>query len=59
MLVHVAGNAIFSGHLSPIINNYTDIHFIVHHAGDCGWGSVDKIHFYIYMISNHSLVPEI
>lgn len=57
-LVHVAGSAIFSGHLSPIINNYTDILVIVHQFGGGGLGSVDEINLYVYMVSNQILVPE-
>lgn len=39
------GGVIFSGHLSPIINNYTDILVIVHQLGGHGLGSVDVLFF--------------
>lgn len=44
-LVHVDGNVMFSGHLSPIKNNYIDILVIVHRFGGRGLGSVDEMHF--------------
>ena len=57
-LVHVAGSAILSGHLSPIINNCTDSRVSVHQFGGSGLGSVDEINFYVYMVGNQILVPE-
>lgn len=57
-LTHVDGSVIFSGHLSPIINNYIDIPVIVHQFGGCRLGSVGEIHFYVYMVSNQILIPE-
>lgn len=50
-LVHIDG-VIFSGYLSPMINNYNDMLVIVHQLYVYGLGSVDEFFFFVYLVSN-------